>query len=127
MDTCPTCGQEVDREAIEREVEAVQREMEAADARIIENADGTLIVRLEVPVRVGGADHERLTIGRVRVRHLRAARGAEHVLEAYAEQLISPAGALDELASERDYYAVLRATDRALGKFREGGRPSSPS
>jgi hypothetical protein len=107
-----------------------QEARDDADTRISENTDGTFVVKLLVPIGVGDNDLTRVTIGRVRVRHVRESRSLGdpsniEVAEFYAMHLVSPEGALDEVASESDHLTILRAVDRALGKYREGGRPSS--
>lgn len=109
---------------IEELAKKVRAELDAADERIIEGDAGTLIVKLRVPIKVGGEDFYRLTFGRIRVRHVRATRPAPDPLEAYADLLIEPAGAFDELLSDDDYTACLRAAERQLKKFRGGGRSS---
>lgn len=106
---------------LQRLRDEVRTRMDAADTRIVENADGTLIVKLLEPITFDGTELSRVTIQRVKVRHARATRHAERETEAYAEQLLLPAGVLDELAAEADYLAVMRATERALGKFRAAG------
>lgn len=108
-------------------IERARREMVAADARIEDGGEGSLIVRLVEPITVAGAQLTRITVDRVRVRHVRACRDAPSSSEAYADALITPSGAFDELGSDLDYTAVLRAVERQLGNFREGGRPSSQS
>lgn len=93
------------------------------DERIVENADGTLIVRLVEPITVDGQELGRLTVRRVRVRDVRAVFGVPEIQAlAYADLLIEPARALDELATEYDFNVALRAVERALEKFRSAGR-----
>lgn len=113
-----------EHEELERVKRELRAELTATDARITENRDGTLIIDLVEPISVAGETHARLTVGRVRVKHVRAARGAEYELEAYAEQLVSPAGAYDELTSDADLAAIWRAAERQLGKFRRAGKAS---
>lgn len=107
---------------LEKENARTRAEMDACDARIDANSDGTFIIRLIEPIVVDGKEHGRLTLGRVKVRHAREVRGIELHLEAYAERLLVPHGALDELTTELDYITCMRAAERALGKFRAAGR-----
>lgn len=103
------------------ELEALGREL---DERISENADGSIIVRLLRPVRSG--EVSRVTLRPVRVGDVRACRDVleGRRVEAYTDRLLSPAGILDELESDLDFAAVLRATGRALGKFHGPGKAS---
>jgi hypothetical protein len=41
------------------------------DDRIEQNADGMIVVRLEVPVKLGRDEHSRLTLGRFKAKHVR--------------------------------------------------------
>ncbi len=117
---------DVEQRALIEEAKRIRAAMDAADARIAESGDA-LIVRLLVPIEVDGDELARLTLGPVRVRHTRAVRGERDnagMTERYADLLVEPQGAFDELTCEEDYIAVCRAVERQLGKFREGGRPS---
>lgn len=68
------------------------------------NHDGSAIVKLEQPVRVGDTDVTRLTIPRITGRHLRKAQwtfggGGMQLgaLIAFTADVVLPAGAVDEL------------------------------
>lgn len=104
--------------------EQVRAQLNAADERIVENPDGTFIVKLVEPIKVADTEHTRVTIERLRVRDIREARHAPDRIEAYAERLCRPAGAFDELVRDDDYAAVCRAVERALGKYRAAGSRS---
>lgn len=93
--------------------------------RLDDNADGTVIVRLERPIIVDGEELHRLTVGRVKVRHHRTARAANFGIDAYADELVTPKGAVGELECDADYMAVQVAVSRQLGKFRGAGDGSS--
>lgn len=108
----------------EQALAEVRRLMAEADARLEENGDGTIIVRLLCPVQVAGETLHRLTVGRVKVRHVRDSRGREDEVDHYADALVRPAGAVGELESDADYTAVIRAVERQLGKYRAGGARS---
>ncbi len=99
------------------------------DAFIDESGDGALVVKLSERIELDGDPVHRLTLRRIRVRDVRAARGLtdDAAIDAYADALVSPAGATEELACDHDYAVVLRAVVRQLGKFREGGRQPSQS
>ena len=122
---CPACGSEVAKDQAASRVSAeVQAAWARADERIEQNADGSFILRLYVPIVVDGEKTARLTLRPIRVRDVRAVRGAGSEAELYAERLIAPAGAFDEIASDADFTIAIRAVSRALGNFRGGGAPS---
>jgi hypothetical protein len=71
------------------------------------NADGSAILKLRDPVRFEGAEVERLTVPRVTGRHLRAAPflldGSAATLGqivTFANEVVVPAGVLDELDAQ---------------------------
>lgn len=74
--------------------------------RVEHNADGSVIIRLEKPVKVNGDAHTRLTIPRITGRHLRNATwtfaGSSDGMQlgeliAFTADLVEPRGAVDEL------------------------------
>lgn len=114
------------RELLTRAVAGVRyrRSMEASDARLEENADGTIIVKLNRPVRVGSEDVARLTVGRMKAKHVRQVTRAGGGLDDYADLIVTPEGATGELESDEDHVAVMRAVDRQLGKYLADGARS---
>lgn len=114
------------RELLARSLASVRyrRSFEAADARLEENSDGTIIVKLTRPARVGSEDLHRLTVGRIKAKHVRQVTRAEGSLDDYADLIVIPEGATGELESEEDHVAVMRAVDRQLGKYLSGGARS---
>lgn len=106
------------------------------ESRIIENSDGTLIVRLVEPVKLRGETVERVTLRRIRARDVRlyADDGGlvttSQVLD-LAMAITTPSGVADELLCEADLQAVMEATVRLARKFhgtdKHGGASSGSS
>lgn len=103
--------------------------MSDLDSRILENSDGTLIVRLLQPITVGGETHERVTIRRVTGRIARSTiydgldeNGGGSVtlpkLIDLANALSAPSNAADDVLCEADVLALATAAAKQLGKFR---------
>jgi hypothetical protein len=57
----------------------------------------------------------------LKVRHVRATRGAAEQLAAIADELVDPKGAIDELFTDGDLVAACRVAERALGKYQRAG------
>lgn len=70
---------------------------------LVENADGSAVVKLHDPVRFNGEDIGRLTIPRICGRHMRSAnwnlfeRPTLGQAMAWANDIVEPVGVLDEL------------------------------
>lgn len=101
--------------------EARERALANGD-RLEELDDGTVIVKLTTPVRVGKGDageRSRLAVSRVRWKDLRGLDDADPELHSrLADRLVEPAHAHDEIATEDDQVAVLLAVSYQLGKYR---------
>lgn len=106
------------------------------ESRIIENSDGTLIVRLVEPVKLRGETVERVTLRRIRARDARiyidegGLQQNSQMLDV-ASAITSPSGIVDELLCHADLLAVASATSRLVGKFhgtdKHGGASSGLS
>lgn len=106
------------------------------ESRIIENSDGTLIVRLVEPVKLRGETVERVTLRRIRARDARiyldeGGLNTNALMLDLASSIASPSGIVDELLCHADMLAVVEATVRLVGKFhgtdKHGGASSGSS
>lgn len=98
--------------------EARERALANGD-RLEELDDGTVIVKLTTPVRVGMGERSRIAVSRVRWRHLRGLDDKDPELHSrIADRIVEPAHAHDEITTEDDQVAVLLAVSYQLGKYR---------
>lgn len=106
------------------------------ESRIIENSDGTLIVRLVEPVKLRGETVERVTLRRIRARDARiyldeGGLNTNALMLDLASSIAVPNGIVDELLCHADMLAVVEATVRLVGKFhgtdKHGGASSGSS
>lgn len=106
------------------------------ESRIIENSDGTLIVRLVEPVKLRGETVERVTLRRIRARDARiyldeGGLNTNALMLDLASSIAVPNGIVDELLCHADMLAVVEATVRLVGKFHgtggDGGASSGSS
>lgn len=106
------------------------------ESRIIENSDGTLIVRLVEPVKLRGETVERVTLRRIRARDARiyldeGGLNTNALMLDLASSIAAPSGIVDELLCHADMLAVVEATVRLVGKFhgtdKHGGASSGLS
>lgn len=97
-----------------------------------ENPDGSVIVKLDAPIKVDGAELGRLTIPKLRGKHLRLApwflvgspRTGE--LAEFAALVVEPPGAFDELEAT-DARDIAIHVGLMLGKRQATGDAPSPS
>lgn len=93
-------------------------------AEFLRNADGSTIVKLSAPIQVGGEELTRVTIPKLKGKHLKRAAFATEVtighLVALAAEIVQPAGAVDEMEPD-DALAVANEVASVLGKARPGG------
>ncbi|HLS32164.1 MAG TPA: hypothetical protein VK039_01115 [Brevibacterium sp.] len=97
-----------------------------SDERIIENSDGTIVVKLVEPVRLRGDTVERVMLRRLRAKDMRLYidDGGIDTLTKLVDvacAIASPEGIVDELLCQADVTAVLRATSEIVGKFHGSG------
>lgn len=103
-----------------------------SDERIIENSDGTYIVKLVEPVKLRGETVERVMLRRLRAKDMRlyiddvVLERASQVFDV-ASAIASPEGIVDELLCQDDVVAVLSATSLIVGKFHGTGKHGGAS
>lgn len=96
--------------------------------RLLENADGTIVIRLRKSAKLGGEEHDRLTVHEFTAKLLPKLEkmhqsGGEPSLEAMlelAEDLSTPKGIVGELRSHADVELVVDAVNRQAGKYQDG-------
>lgn len=88
-----------------------------ADGHALENEDGTIVLRLHHPVDFMGSKVSRVTMGRIRVKDMRAAAVDDRTdLGKLTESLVEPrVFALLERMGDHDLFVA--AGNRQLGKF----------
>jgi hypothetical protein len=97
-----------------------------------ENKDGTMIVTLDAPVVLGGEEISRLSVPKLRGKHLRNApwgltgNATLGQLCEFAASIVLPEGAFDELDAT-DARDVALHVGGMLGKRRATGDEPSPS
>jgi len=106
-----------------------QGDKEPQSDRILENEDGTIVVRLIRPVKVDGEEYSRVTIREMTGRQQRltekASDGEQGTLTMdIANELSDPAGIADLTRCQQDLTNVMEATLMQVGKFQESGAPS---
>lgn len=99
--------------------------MTEANDRITSNRDGTLIVRLLLPAKVGKEETERVTIRPVLSGDMRTISGVTQAnldsMMDMAARLASPKGVVEVLECQADLDAVLEAAMKQVLAFQEPG------
>lgn len=96
------------------------------EERLSENEDGTIIVRLVKPTKVGRETVERASVRPMRAKDARlyidegGLKSVTRVMDV-ASALASPSGVVDELLTEEDVNAFVAAALKQVGKFHGTG------
>lgn len=88
-----------------------------ASGHALENADGTIVLRLHHPVEMNGDKVTRATVRRVTVKDMRFAQIGERVDTATLTEGLVPSGLFNALESIEDADLFLAAGGHQLGKF----------
>lgn len=111
-----------EREELAQALEGLADEHALIGEMIDEAGEGSLVVQLRVPVKVGDTYCRSVTLSPIRFKHERVADARGGEVWDYCEQLIAPPKALGEIAAIIDRDALMVATRVQLGKYQAAGR-----
>jgi hypothetical protein len=99
-------------------------------ATVLRNSDGSAIVELSEPIKLNGQELSRVTIPRIKGKHLVTmpvldGEASLGVVVGWAMHVVEPKGSVEEM-SPADALDVAKALLESLGKSQPTGEPPSP-